>query len=31
VVELPLSQHHVFVELYRCGQRVGSLTRGLSQ
>jgi pilus assembly protein CpaF len=31
VVELPLSQHHVFVELYRCGQRVGSLTRGLPQ
>jgi hypothetical protein len=28
---LPLSQHHVFVELYRCGQRVGSLTRGLPQ
>ena len=31
IVELPLSQHHVFVELYRCGQRVGSLTRGLPQ
>ena len=31
VVELPLSQYHVFVELYRCGQRVGSLTRGLPQ
>ena len=31
IVELPLSQHHVFVELYRRGQRVGSLTRGLPQ
>ena len=31
VVELPLSQHHVFVELFRFGQRVGSLTRGLPQ
>jgi pilus assembly protein CpaF len=31
IVELPLSQHHVFVELYRFGQRVGSLTRGLPQ
>jgi pilus assembly protein CpaF len=31
IVELPLSHHHVFVELYRCGQRVGSLTRGLPQ
>jgi pilus assembly protein CpaF len=31
IVELPLSQHHVFVELYRYGQRIGSLTRGLPQ
>jgi pilus assembly protein CpaF len=31
IVELPLSQHHVFVELYRCGRRIGSLTRGLPQ
>jgi len=31
IVELPLSLNHVFVELYRCGQRVGSLTRGLPQ
>lgn len=28
VVELPRSQHHLFVELYRNGTRVGSLTRG---
>lgn len=31
VVELPLSQHHTFVELYRGGERVGVLTRGSSQ
>ena len=29
VVELPLSQHHVFVELYRDGRRSGALTRGV--
>lgn len=28
IVELPCSQHHAFVELYRHGVRVGSLTRG---
>ena len=31
VVELPLSQHHVFVELYRNGERTGSLTRGIAK
>ena len=31
VVELPLSQHHVFVELYRHGERTGSLTRGMTK
>ncbi|MGA0186005.1 MAG: CpaF family protein [Ilumatobacteraceae bacterium] len=31
IVELPLSQHHVFVELYRHGERTGSLTRGMSK
>lgn len=30
IVELPCSQHHAFVELYRHGVRVGSLTRGFS-
>lgn len=28
IVELPLSQHHVFVELYRRGLLTGTLTRG---
>lgn len=28
VVELPLTLHHQFVELYRMGTRVGALTRG---